>query len=137
MLFLFYQSCQLVKMEIKSEIEEEQTIRQEGLENREQKIIDIKKHANTVHDFFNGLTKAWSPMIAVTFATECVVLISAGVAISQLNEQYENSDYLSYTHYRNIFMMIMIFYCSFFILDMSYSAELTHTCVKEFGSKVR
>ena len=123
-------------MEIKSEVEEEQ----EELENREQTLIDIKNHANTLNDHFNDLTRAWSPLIAVTFATECVVLISAGVAISQISGQNNGKiDYSYYYYYffRNIFMMPILLYCLFFILGMSWSAELTHTCVKEFGSDVR
>ena len=51
--------------------------RQEGTESRQQENVDTKSQSIAIIDSFTDLTKAWSPMIAITFATESVVLISS------------------------------------------------------------
>ena len=122
---LFEISCRLIQLE---------TISKENL-------IEIKNQAYMVNYHFKDLSKAWSPMIAVTFATECLILISAGFAfqfVFTMNPVvYEYGDYVNYLFLRNIMMIFMLIYCITFILCISWYAELTHTCVKEFGSRVR
>ena len=137
MLFLLNQSCMLIQQETKVELEN--NVNQE-LESGEQEMVDIKDRASKIIDDFNDLTRAWSPMIAVTFATECVLLISAGFALSHLKPLNEDSNANLHEYYlfiRDYFMIFMLWYCVSYILCVSWFAELTHQGVKEFGSKVR
>ena len=135
MLFLLNQSCMLIQQETKVELEN--NINQE-LESGEQEIVDLKDQASKIIDDFNDLTRAWSPMIAVTFATECVLLISAGFALSHWKPLNKDSNpHETYLFIRDYFMIFMLVYCALYILCVSWFAEQTHEGVKEFGSKVR
>ena len=138
MLIIFYQSCMLIQQETKAELEN--NVNQPELESGEQEMVDLKDRARKIIDDFNDLTRAWSPMIAVTFATECVLLISAGFALSHLKLSNNNSDanlHEYYIFFRDCSMIFMLVYCTSYILCVSWFAELTHQGVKEFGSKVR
>ena len=138
MLNLFNQSCMLIKQETKAELEN--NVNQTELESGEQEMVDLKVRASKIIDDFNDLTRAWSPMIAVTFATECVLLISAGFALSHLKPLNVKDSYTlheGYLYIRDFYMILMLSYCASYILCVSWFAELTHQGVKEFGSKVR
>ena len=75
-------------------------------------------------------------MIAVTFATESVLLISGGFAFS--NEEIEQpTKYEIYLHRRDSSMTWLIVYCIFYFLCICWLAEATHRLVKDFGSKLR
>ena len=133
----FSASCMLIQQETKVESEEVQNnVRSEQLESGEQEMIDLNDCANKIINNFNDLTRAWSPMIAITFATECVLLISAGFALSNVKLS-DGSKVQTYFLCRDITMILMLLYCISYILGISWYAEITHTCIKEFGSKVR
>lgn len=138
--------------EIKDETESRQgeaESRQEEIESldvetgsRHQETYDPKLHPKRIIDSFKDLTRAWSPMIAITFATEGVVLISAGFAFSNLLIKTpvltENKNpHEMYLWFRNCFMLAFFLSSILYILGVSWLAEETHKTVKEFGSKVR
>ena len=108
-------------------------------ESRQQKMIDPKDHPKQIITSFNGLKSAWSPIIALTYTTQIVLLISGGFAFSILsltNDPYYET-YRNYEMIRSFSMTYMIIQGVFFILYTSFKAEQTHTIVKEFGTEVR
>ena len=109
--------------------EQDREIRQEETESKQQKIIDS----------FNDLTRAWSPMILLTFATESVGMISSGFAFSNrlLQISQEETNLSTYEIMRDTTMAYMFIYCTAYFLSVSWMAEETHTFVKEFGTEVR
>ena len=128
-----------IKLEIR---EQDREIRQEETESKQQKIVDPKYHPKAIIDSFTDLTRAWSPMILLTFATESVVLISSGFAFSNilvtnLEDVESELPYEFYVFVRNFTMVFMFIYCAAYFLSVSWMAEETHTFVKEFGTEVR
>ena len=106
--------------------------RHEESESMHQEMNYAKDYPKKIIKSFNGLTKAWSPIIALTFATESVTLISSGFAFS--NMRFVFADYL---FFRSIIFFLLSFYSSAYFLYICWEAEDTHRIVKEYGSKVR
>ena len=106
-----------------------------------QEEVDRQDHPKKIIDSFNALTRAWSPMLAITFATESVVLISSGVAMANLALEYIRKlivcVFCDYENRRNYLMMCMAIYCGLYFLTISWIAEETHKFVKKFGTKIR
>ena len=138
-LFQFLKSCSKVSFNAKAkELEEIQNNYElHNLQSREKEQIDPKDHIKNVISSFNDLTSAWSPMIAVMFASEFVVLISAGFALSNTDEDTFSIRDLDYIHVRDLFMSVMIGYCILLFLSVSWIAEETHKIIQKFGSAVR
>ena len=113
----------------------------EEKESRQQDIFDKKEHLKKIIDIFNDITRAWSPMIAITFATESVVWISSGFAFSNILLEYSDKEdknpYEVYVDYRNFLMVYMFVYCVAYFVGISWITEDTHRITKELGSKVR
>ena len=140
-LILFNGSCNLMQQEISKQAKrhtKRQGAQLEGVESRDEKIIDPTYFSNCskIMKSFDDLKSAWSPMIAVTFATESVLLISSGFAIS--NEEIEQpTKYEIYLQKRDSLMNLMCMYCILYFLSICWLAEATHRFVKNFGSKLR
>ena len=113
----------------------------EETESTQQDIFDKKEHLKKIIDTFNCNTRAWSPMIAITFATESVVLISSGFAFSNLLLEYSQKEdknpHEVYVDWRNFLMLYMFVCCVAYFLGICWMAEDTHRITKELGSKVR
>ena len=109
--------------------------------NDDSKLEDDAKFAL---EKFEDLTRAWSPMLAVTFSCESLMMISAGFAYSKidrhkvLNFDVElSTSYSEYRYYAISFMAVFLLCSVSFVIYICVLAEMTHVVVQNYGSNVR